>query len=81
VGDKWRYNNSAYALAGLLIEKISGMPYEDYIVKHVLTPLGITVTHPVNPTDAMYEMLTVPYIPTDGRVTTLGNPHLTIKRF
>ena len=28
-GVKWEYNNYAYAMAGLLVEKISGMDYED----------------------------------------------------
>lgn len=62
VGDRWRYNNSAYAVAGLLVEKLSGMSYEEYIVARVLTPLGVAAAHPVNPTDAMAEMMTFPYL-------------------
>ena len=67
VGDEWRYNNSAYAVAGLLIEKLSGMSYEEYIVAHVLAPLGITAARPVNPDAAMAEMMAFPYLEdTDG---------------
>lgn len=32
------YNNSAYFLLGLIIEKVSGQPYADYIAEHVFTP-------------------------------------------
>ncbi len=35
------YNNSAYFLLGLIIEKVSGEPYADYIDEHVFGPLGL----------------------------------------
>lgn len=35
------YNNSAYFLLGLIIEKVSGESYEDYIRKHVFEPAGM----------------------------------------
>jgi CubicO group peptidase (beta-lactamase class C family) len=36
------YNNSAVWLAGLIVEKASGMTYEDYIEKQIFEPLGMT---------------------------------------
>ncbi|HEU0054901.1 MAG TPA: serine hydrolase domain-containing protein [Longimicrobium sp.] len=36
------YNNSAFFLAGLIIEKASGMTYEDYIEQRIFAPLGMT---------------------------------------
>ncbi|HSW31296.1 MAG TPA: serine hydrolase domain-containing protein [Longimicrobiales bacterium] len=36
------YNNSAYFLLGLVIEKASGEPYEEYVEKHLFEPLGMT---------------------------------------
>ncbi|MCL0035962.1 serine hydrolase [Dehalococcoidia bacterium] len=40
-GERWFYLNEGYALLGYIIEKCSGMPYEEYVHKHVLTPLGM----------------------------------------
>lgn len=39
------YSNPGYVLLGYLIEKTSGMPYQDYIRKNVLEPLGMHDTH------------------------------------
>ena len=36
------YNNSAVWLAGLIVEKASGMTYEDYVEKNIFEPLGMT---------------------------------------
>jgi len=36
------YNNSAFWLAGLIVEKASGMTYEDYVEKKIFAPLGMT---------------------------------------
>jgi len=36
------YNNSAYFLLGLIIEKVSGEPYEQYVKKHLFEPLGMS---------------------------------------
>ncbi|MCE5209009.1 MAG: beta-lactamase family protein [Chloroflexi bacterium] len=41
-GMKWAYANHAYATLGQLIEDISGEKFEDYMVSHVLDPLGMT---------------------------------------
>lgn len=41
-GEKWEYNNSAYILAGAVIEKASGMTYADFIEKRIFQPLGMT---------------------------------------
>jgi CubicO group peptidase (beta-lactamase class C family) len=60
---KWEYNNYAYGMAGLLIEKISGQEYEKYMVEHVLTPLGVTTPHPVYPSPEMVEVMALPYEP------------------
>ncbi|MBE0654224.1 MAG: serine hydrolase, partial [Bacteroidales bacterium] len=40
-GKKWMYNNSAYYLLGMIIEKASGMGYPDFIEKKIFQPLGM----------------------------------------
>ena len=40
-GERWFYLNEGYAILGYIIEKCSGMPYEEYVQKHVLAPLGM----------------------------------------
>lgn len=41
-GERLVYNNSAYFLLGLLIEKVSGLSYADYLARHLFEPLGIS---------------------------------------
>jgi CubicO group peptidase (beta-lactamase class C family) len=40
-GEAMIYNNSAYIILGHIIEKVSGMSYEDYIEKNFFTRLGM----------------------------------------
>ncbi len=58
---KWEYNNFAYGTAGLLVQRISGVEYEQYMVDHVLKPLGVTTPHPVYPSPDMVERMALPY--------------------
>lgn len=41
-GETFAYNNMGYALAGYVIEQVSGQSWADYMTEHVLTPLGMT---------------------------------------
>jgi CubicO group peptidase (beta-lactamase class C family) len=61
-GEVHRYNNSGYAVAGLIVERVSGLPYEQYLVQHVLQPLGVTTPAPIHPTPAMLERMALPYV-------------------
>lgn len=40
-GDVFSYSNHAVTLAGLLIEEISGRPFETYVKDNILIPLGM----------------------------------------
>jgi CubicO group peptidase (beta-lactamase class C family) len=65
---KFEYNNYGYAVAGLLLERISGESYEKYVCEHVLKPLGITTPHPVYPSPEMVEAMALPYdVGADGQ--------------
>jgi len=41
-GQYFSYSNDAFALLGTIIERVSGMPYESYITRNILNPLGMT---------------------------------------
>ncbi|WP_406319739.1 beta-lactamase family protein [Streptosporangium sp. NBC_01639] len=43
-GEKWRYSNTNYIVAGLLVEKLTGRPYGEEIGRRVLRPLHLTQT-------------------------------------
>ena len=60
-GEEYRYSNFAYALAGLLVEEVSGQSFEQYVVENIFKPLGIAETGPVNPTPEMLERFAFPY--------------------
>lgn len=40
-GDTFLYNNGNYILLGLIIEKVTGLTYEEALARHILTPLGL----------------------------------------
>lgn len=40
-GQGCRYCNCSYVLLGLLIEKVSGLSYRDYVHQHIFTPAGM----------------------------------------
>src|SRR3546814_9978069 len=35
------YSNYATALAGYIVQRVSGEPFDDYIDRHIFTPLGM----------------------------------------
>lgn len=41
-GEVVAYSNYATALAGYIVQRISGEPYDEYIARHILLPLGMT---------------------------------------
>lgn len=43
-GGKWAYSNYGFLLLGVLIERVSGQSYYDYVAEHVYKPAGMTLT-------------------------------------
>lgn len=41
VGTTWQYSNINFSLAGLIVEKVSGQSYADYITQHIFQPLDM----------------------------------------
>lgn len=44
-GSRYSYSNLGYAILGEIIERKSGMPYQDYVVMNILKPLDIHDMH------------------------------------
>jgi CubicO group peptidase (beta-lactamase class C family) len=58
-GASFKYSNSNFILAGLIVEKVSGTDYYDYVRQHITGPLGMAST-------GSY--------PSDGSVAGLARP-------
>ena len=39
---RWKYSNLAYTIAGMVVEKESGVPWADYVQRNIFDPLGMT---------------------------------------
>ena len=48
----WQYNNLCYNVAGLLIERVSGQNYEDFIRSRLTDKLGMTVSFTIQELEA-----------------------------
>jgi CubicO group peptidase (beta-lactamase class C family) len=53
-GSKWEYSNYGFLLLGVIVEKVSGQNYYDYVREHVYKPAGMAST------DSLPEDQTVP---------------------
>jgi CubicO group peptidase (beta-lactamase class C family) len=40
-GSRWEYANANYVLAGLVVERASGLPYADYVEERIFAPLDM----------------------------------------
>jgi CubicO group peptidase (beta-lactamase class C family) len=59
--EKEVYSNMAYSLVGYLVEKLSGVPFKQYIRENIFKPLEMTSTDFLPRTD-MEERLSIPYL-------------------
>jgi len=41
VATTWQYSNLNYSIAGLIVEKVSGQSYADYVTQHIFEPLDM----------------------------------------
>jgi D-alanyl-D-alanine carboxypeptidase len=41
-GQEWQYSGTNYVIAGRIVEKVAGEPYEKFLADDVLLPIGIT---------------------------------------
>jgi CubicO group peptidase (beta-lactamase class C family) len=43
-GSRWEYSNYGFILLGVVVEKVSGQSYYDYVREHIYIPAGMTST-------------------------------------
>ncbi len=55
---RWKYSNLAFAVAGLVVEQITGQKWATYVQQQMLSPLGMNATG----VDQNVPGLTVPYM-------------------
>lgn len=60
-GSEVVYSNVGYTLVGWLVERLSGLPFAEYVRRRVWEPLGMASTA-FAPTPAMEERLAIPYV-------------------
>jgi len=41
-GARFHYSNLAFALLGIVVERVSGMPFEDYVRERIFEPVGLS---------------------------------------
>jgi CubicO group peptidase (beta-lactamase class C family) len=69
-GARFHYSNLAFALLGIVVERASGLPYQDYVRERLFEPVGLTrVTFEPEP-PAAKGYLAQPYA--DGVWDTIG---------
>ena len=50
-GAKWNYRNTNYVLLGILIHRVTGKFYGDYLAERIFKPLGMTSTRVISDAD------------------------------
>jgi D-alanyl-D-alanine carboxypeptidase len=52
-GSRWQYSNYGFLLLGVIIEKLSGQGYYDYVREHVFKPAGMASTDSLPESEAV----------------------------
>ncbi|HUR31892.1 MAG TPA: serine hydrolase domain-containing protein [Saprospiraceae bacterium] len=66
-GEGYEYSNVGYSLLGMIVEKLSGEKYNDFLLKHIFSTAGMTTAGYTN-ANADYTRLAHGYLP-DGTDT------------
>jgi CubicO group peptidase (beta-lactamase class C family) len=49
-GERWSYTNTAYPLLGMVIARVSGKPYDEFVTERIFNPMGMSASrfsHPL----------------------------------
>jgi len=76
-GSKWAYGNHAFTTLGQLVEDISAEPFNEYMLRHVFEPLGMTHTDYLL-SDRVREQLAQGYAFTQGKFKAIDYLEIVI---
>jgi D-alanyl-D-alanine carboxypeptidase len=71
-GSRWAYSNYGFILLGVVIEKVTGQSYYDYVEEHIYRPAGMTATGSVPEREAVPN-LSVGYTKPPGATEWMPN--------
>ena len=60
-GQRMSYSNDGFAVAGILVARLSGLSYADYMTEHVFAPLGMSRSTLADPTTLGWDDVTSLY--------------------
>lgn len=56
-GEDFKYCNTNYSLLAMIVEKVAGQPFQDFVAKNIFKPLEMKQTHFLNPTAGNYKTI------------------------
>jgi len=56
-GEGFKYCNTGYSLAAMIVEKVSGQKFQDFVTKNIFEPLEMKHTRFLNPTAGNYKTI------------------------
>jgi CubicO group peptidase (beta-lactamase class C family) len=68
-GSQWAYSNYGFMLLGAVVERVTGMRYDDYVAANVLAPAGMTDTG-AEPESSVVPGRAVGYMPQGGTLVS-----------
>ena len=74
----YQYSNTGFHLLGMVIEKVSGENYHDYVKKHIFAPLNMNSTDSYA-RDTLVENRALGYVKIDADTATADQPEGTLK--
>jgi len=79
-GDDWRYSNSNYQLLGMIIHKVTGEAYGDFLRERIFQPLGMIQTA-VSPMRGSFPCLAVGYSWKNNRLQPFDDEAAAVKAY
>ena len=77
---KYDYDNILYLVAGELIKRVSGMPWEKFVKTRIMEPLGMDHSYTLPPGMVNAKNLATPHLAEDGVLKTIPNYELDPKK-